>query len=66
MKFFLEVDMGETAFDGHAVEELGRIMRYWGGNVRHYEMRPGAGSVVYDSSYNDVGRWGIVEDAGAQ
>jgi hypothetical protein len=29
MKFVLEVDMGDTAFDGKAAAELGRILRYW-------------------------------------
>jgi hypothetical protein len=31
MKSVLEVDMGETAFDGKAAAELGRILRYWDG-----------------------------------
>ncbi|GAA3142180.1 hypothetical protein GCM10010466_36420 [Planomonospora alba] len=53
--------MGDTAFDGKAVEELGRILRYWGGNLRHYEMKPGDGSVIYDSGYREVGRWTITE-----
>lgn len=61
MKFVLEVDMGETAFDGNAVAELGRILRYWGGNLRHYEMKPGDGSVIYDSAYREVGSWSITE-----
>ncbi|MFI0357444.1 hypothetical protein [Actinomadura sp. 9N407] len=60
MKFLLEVDMGETAFDGKAVDELGRILRYWGGNLRHYDLKPGDGSAIYDSGYNDVGNWSIV------
>ena len=60
MKFVLEVDMGETAFDGNAVHELGRILRYWAGNLRHYEMKPGDGCVIYDSNYREVGRWSIV------
>ncbi len=28
MKCVLEVDMGDTAFDGRAAAELGRILRY--------------------------------------
>ena len=32
MKFILEVDMGDTAFDGKAAAELGRILRYWAGS----------------------------------
>lgn len=66
VKFLLEVDMGETGWDGKAVEELGRILRYWGGNLKYYEMKPGDGSDIYDSQYRDVGRWRIVAtpDAG--
>lgn len=59
VKFILEVDMGDTAFDGNAEKELGRILRYWGGNLRHYALVPGDGSTIYDSSYRDVGRWVI-------
>jgi len=39
MKFVPEVDMGDTGFDGKAAAELGRILRYWGGKVHHYERR---------------------------
>ncbi|MGH3797061.1 MAG: hypothetical protein ACRDSP_19485 [Pseudonocardiaceae bacterium] len=59
MKFVLEVDMGDTAFDGNAAAELGRILRYWGGNLHHYELIPGDSSVIYDSDYREVGRWSI-------
>jgi len=59
MKFVLEVDMGDDAFDGKAVRELERILRYWGGNLRHFEMTHGVGSAIYDSSYHEVGRWVI-------
>jgi len=65
VRFLLEVDMGDTAWDGKAVEELGRILRYWGGNLKHYELKPGDGSDIYDSEYRDVGRWRIVEDSDA-
>lgn len=51
--------MGETAFDGNAERELGRILRYWGGNLHHYQLEPGDGSVIYDSTYREVGRWTI-------
>jgi hypothetical protein len=60
VKFLLEVDLGDTAFDGQAAGELGRILRYWGGNLRHYDLKPGAGEAIYDSSYREVGRWSIV------
>ncbi|MFC4494956.1 hypothetical protein ACFPA8_12500 [Streptomyces ovatisporus] len=65
MKFVLEVDMGETAFDGEAAGELGRILRYWGGNLRHYDLKPGDGSAIYDSAYSEVGRWSIVAAPGS-
>ncbi|MFI1395965.1 hypothetical protein [Streptomyces sp. NPDC020681] len=65
MKFVLEVDMGDTAFDGEAVRELGRILRYWGGNLQHVELKPGAGSAIYDSEYREVGQWSIVAADGS-
>ena len=61
MKFILEVDMGQTAFDGDAETELGRILRYWGGNLHFFELKPGDGSVILDSAYREVGRWQITE-----
>ncbi|MQA05088.1 MAG: hypothetical protein GEV07_20975 [Streptosporangiales bacterium] len=62
MKFVLEVDM--DGFDGKAERELGRILRYWAGNVRHFALAPGDGSVVYDSGYREVGHWTITDQAG--
>jgi hypothetical protein len=61
MKFVLEVDMGDNAFDGNGVAELGRILRYWAGNLRHYDLKPGDGCEISDSEYREVGRWSIVE-----
>jgi len=61
MKFILEVDMGDTAFDGNAAEVLGRILRYWGGNLRHYKLVPGDGCVIYDSAHGEIGRWEIID-----
>ncbi|MGW6461938.1 hypothetical protein ACWF94_39430, partial [Streptomyces sp. NPDC055078] len=60
MRFVLEVDMGDTAFDGKAAGELGRILRYWGGNLHHYDLVPGDGAALLDSSHREVGRWSIV------
>lgn len=59
MKFVLEVDMGDTAWEGNAARELGRILRYWGGNLQHYELKPGDGAAVSDSDYREVGSWSI-------
>jgi len=53
--------MGQTAFDGDAETELGRILRYWGGNLHFFELKPGDGSVILDSAYREVGRWQITE-----
>ncbi|MFK4069347.1 hypothetical protein [Streptomyces sp. NPDC029674] len=61
MRFQLEIDMGETGFEGRAAEELGRILRYWGGNLGHYALTPGEGESVYDSAYREVGRWTVTE-----
>ncbi|MCB5178819.1 hypothetical protein [Streptomyces antimicrobicus] len=65
MKFVLEVDMGETAFDGEAAGELGRILRYWAGNLRHYALEPGDAAAVYDSAHREVGQWRIAPGATA-
>ncbi|MFI0406219.1 hypothetical protein [Actinomadura sp. 3N508] len=66
MKFVLEVDMTEGAVADDAVRELQRILRYWGGNLHHYELKPGDESVIYDSAYSEVGAWRIIsEDAAA-
>lgn len=61
MKFVLEVtvDDGGTAQD--RVRELERVLRYWGGNLRHYALEPGDGSAVCDSAYREVGAWRVVE-----
>ncbi|WP_113717932.1 hypothetical protein [Arthrobacter dokdonensis] len=57
MKFVLEVDL--DAVQDAPVEELGRILRYWAGNVRHYPLEPGSGDTVRDSAYTAVGSWRI-------
>ncbi|MET9254799.1 hypothetical protein ACGFZL_18215 [Streptomyces sp. NPDC048182] len=59
MKFLLEITMDEGAVAEDPAGELQRILRYWGGNLHHYELEPGAGSVVYDSRYAEAGRWSI-------
>ncbi|MFD0559340.1 hypothetical protein FB566_5306 [Stackebrandtia endophytica] len=59
MKFVLEVDMDRFVDD--ADKELGRILRFWGGNMEHYDLKPGDGSMVNNSEYQPVGEWRIVE-----
>ncbi|OON81802.1 hypothetical protein [Streptomyces tsukubensis] len=60
MKFLLEVDMGDSGFDGEAAKELGRILRYWAGGLQHYDLQPGDSAVVVDSAYREVGKWSVV------
>ncbi|GGV82392.1 hypothetical protein GCM10010294_57480 [Streptomyces griseoloalbus] len=59
MRFLLEVTMDGEALAKDPAGELGRILRYWGGNLRHYALVPGDGSVIYDSGYREVGRWSV-------
>ncbi|MET8831908.1 hypothetical protein ABZX40_40010 [Streptomyces sp. NPDC004610] len=59
MKFVLEVTLDDGAMAKDPVRELGRILRYWGGNLDHYALRPGDGSAVYDSEYSEVGAWRV-------
>ncbi|MFD9069682.1 hypothetical protein [Streptomyces lasiicapitis] len=65
MKFLLEVDV-DGDVDGtpsaeDTTRELGRILRYWAGNLRHYDLKPGVGEAVYDSGHREVGRWTVTE-----
>lgn len=53
MRFVLEVDVEDST----AVEELGRILRYWAGNLKHYDLSALATETVYDSRYTSVGSW---------
>lgn len=62
MKFLLEVDLDRADWDeGATAQELGRILRYWGGNLHHYDLRPGDGSALYDSGYREVGNWAVAD-----
>ncbi|GAA4542435.1 hypothetical protein ACFYN9_11180 [Streptomyces collinus] len=61
MKFLLEVTMDDAALVKDPAGELGRILRYWGGNVRHYALSPGDGAAIYDSEYREVGRWHVAD-----
>jgi hypothetical protein len=63
MRFVLEVDLaaGALADGDHATiaDELGRVLRYWAGNVRHYPLTPGDTETIYDSGYAPVGSWRV-------
>lgn len=56
-RFRLEVDLSAVA--GDPAEELARVLRYWGGNVKHYKFDEPASEAVYDSEYREVGRWSL-------
>jgi hypothetical protein len=62
MRFLLEVDLeaGKLAGDRRA-EELGRILRYWGGAMKQIELTFGARQDLSDSDYVVVGEWRIKE-----
>jgi len=60
MKFLLEVTMDDAALAEDPAGELGRILRYWGGNLRHYPLKAGDEAAIYDSAYREVGQWRIV------
>jgi len=57
MKFTMEIDLDGVA--GDPTTELERILRYWGGNMRHYELATGPSAEVSDSEYAVVGSWRI-------
>ncbi len=59
MRFVLDVDM--STMDDKAAAELGRILRYWAGNLHHYELTAGDGSAIHDSAYQEVGSWRVTQ-----
>ncbi|HZM81260.1 MAG TPA: hypothetical protein VFC19_36505 [Candidatus Limnocylindrales bacterium] len=64
-RFLLEVQM--DAWDSANTEqELGRILRYWGGNLKYYQLVPGDEAEITDSEYKPVGRWRIVAETDGQ
>jgi len=60
MKFVLEVDLNALAPEADTIRELGRILRYWAGNLHYYALVPGDNSAIYDSNYSQVGQWRII------
>lgn len=61
MKFILEVDTALGSIAGAEAEELGRILRYWAGNLKHYPMDAASNEIIYDSNYEAVGSWRLEE-----
>jgi hypothetical protein len=62
MRFLLEVDLeaGTLAGDRRA-EELGRILRYWGGAMKQVPLDAGTRQDLYDSDYTLVGSWRVLD-----
>ncbi|MFC4334963.1 hypothetical protein [Salininema proteolyticum] len=61
MKFELTVELPEDMASERREKELSRILRYWAGNMKHYELVDGDSSEIYDSEYRQVGTWTISE-----
>ncbi|MFF7734287.1 MULTISPECIES: hypothetical protein [unclassified Streptomyces] len=59
MRFLLEVSLDDAAPAKDPAAELGRILRYWAGNLHHYALTPGDEAAIYDSEYREVGRWRV-------
>jgi len=65
MKFTLEVDL-DRLDPARTADELSRILRYWAGNIKHYDLKSAEDAKVYDSGYGKVGRWTLTEDEAAE
>jgi hypothetical protein len=60
MRFVLEVDLDAGALaGGKRAEELGRILRYWGGAMTQVSLAAGARQDLMDGDYTPVGSWRI-------
>jgi hypothetical protein len=61
VRFVLDVKLAD---DSNVRDELGRILRYWGGAMKQFDaLEPGHKQDIYDSSYNCVGSWTISADS---
>ena len=60
MRFVLEVDLDAGALAGERrAEELGRILRYWGGAMKQVPLDVGSRQDLMDSDYTVVGEWRV-------
>jgi hypothetical protein len=59
MKLVLEIDLEAGAVPADVTGEVGRILRYWAGNLKHYELVEGTSETLSDSTYALVGTWRI-------
>ena len=58
MKFVLEIDFDESDQTA-AVTEIGRALRYWAGNLKHYDLATPVTEQITDSAYEPIGSWSI-------
>ncbi|GEB47722.1 MULTISPECIES: hypothetical protein [Streptomyces] len=61
MRFRLDIDMTDMTEEGQAAREIGRALRYWGGNLHHFALEPGDGSTITDSAHREIGNWRVVD-----
>lgn len=59
MKFTLNVEIDESTTDPS--RELKRILRYWSTHVTNEDVRHGKSMNVYDSDYQQIGQWKMVD-----
>ncbi|MBB2922273.1 hypothetical protein [Cellulomonas cellasea] len=57
MRFTFEVELDDATPDPTVLDELGRALRYWAGNLKHYPLTDGQHDTIRDSSYTEVGEW---------
>ena len=68
MKLVVEIDLEAGAVPADTLGEVGRILRYWAGNLKYYELVSGTSETLSDSTYVLVGQWRIEDSppAGAE
>lgn len=60
MKFKLEFDMGNAAFEDAPGEEIARILRKLAAHLAEAgDMRPGYQGALFDFNGNKVGEWKV-------
>ena len=57
MRFHLEIDLHALPQPHDA--ELGRILRYWAGNLSRYDLTSDTSESIRDSAYEEVGFWRV-------
>lgn len=61
MRLKLDIDLDKLA--GEPATEVGRILRYWGGNMSEELLEPGFAQDLYDSTYTEpVGTLTLEDD----